>query len=73
MLVFKEGDNIGVSKMLTFYRKEPFFLQAEYADPLAVPCDNHVIGEGVKLPVKCLGMMCIQPNRSSFYSLCNVL
>ena len=54
MLVFKEGDNIGVSKMLTFYRKEPFFLQAEYADPLAVPCDNHVIGEGVKLPVNVL-------------------
>ena len=57
MLVFKEGDNIGVSKMLTFYRKEPFFLQAEYADRLAVPCDNHVIGEEVKLPVKCLGML----------------
>ena len=45
MMVFKEGDNIGVSKMLTFYRKDPFFLQAEYADPLVVPCDNRVIGE----------------------------
>lgn len=44
MIVFKEGDHIGVSKMLTFYRKEPFFLQAEYADPLTVPCKNHVIG-----------------------------
>ena len=44
MIVFKEGDHIGVSKMLTFYRKEPFFLQAEYANPLVVPCENHVIG-----------------------------
>ena len=45
MIVFKEGDNIGVSKLLTFYRKEPFYIQAEYADPLVVPCANPTIGE----------------------------
>lgn len=45
MIVFKEGDNIGVSKLLTFYRKEPFYIQAEYADPLVVPCANPIIGE----------------------------
>ena len=45
MIVFKEGDNIGVSKLLTFYRKEPFYIQAEYADPLVVPCANPVIGK----------------------------
>lgn len=44
MIVFKEGDHIGVSKMLTFYRKDPFYLQAEYADHLAVPCSNPTIG-----------------------------
>lgn len=45
MIVFKEGDNIGVSKLLTFYRKEPFYIQAEYADPLVVPCANPIIGK----------------------------
>jgi len=44
MIVFKEGDHIGVSKMLTFYRKEPFFLQAVYAEPLAVPSASPLIG-----------------------------
>jgi len=45
MIVFKEGDNIGVSKLLTFYRKEPFYIQAEYADPLVVPCANPIVGK----------------------------
>ena len=37
MLVYKEGDPIYHSKMLTFYRKEPFELEASYAQPKHIP------------------------------------
>lgn len=33
MMVYKEGDLIFHSKMLTFYRKEPFQLMASYFRP----------------------------------------
>jgi molecular chaperone DnaK (HSP70) len=41
MEIFKEGDQIYHSKMLTFYRKEPFTLEARYTD-LTLP--RHQIG-----------------------------
>lgn len=37
MEIFKEGDPIYHSKMLTFYRKEPFSLEARYLHPNRLP------------------------------------
>ena len=45
MLVYKEGDAIYHSKMLTFYRKEPFDLEASYSSPKELPCPYTDIGE----------------------------
>ena len=45
MVVFKEGDAIYHSKILSFYRKEPFELEACYQYPNIIPYLNPVIGE----------------------------
>ena len=45
MIVFKPGDLIYHSKILSFYRTEPFDLVACYADPKALPCPEEHIGE----------------------------
>lgn len=45
MLVYKEGDQIYHSKMLTFYRKEPFDLEASYASPEHLPFPYTDIGK----------------------------
>ncbi len=44
MLVFKPGDLIYHSKVLTFYRKENFALHAEYAEPANIPVSDPKIG-----------------------------
>lgn len=44
MTVFLEGDSIYHSKVLTFYRKEPFVLQVKYKDQKALPVSNFNIG-----------------------------
>ncbi len=44
MLVFKEGDQIYHSKLLTFYRKDDFTLTASYQNPAQVPYNNPFIG-----------------------------
>ena len=45
MVVFKEGDAIYHSKVLSFYRKEPFELEACYQYPNNIPYLNPIIGE----------------------------
>ncbi|XP_003390556.1 PREDICTED: heat shock 70 kDa protein 4-like isoform X2 [Amphimedon queenslandica] len=45
MTVFLEGDSIYHSKVLTFYRKEPFVLQVKYKDQKALPVSNSNIGK----------------------------
>jgi heat shock protein 4 len=37
LVVFPRGNSIPSTKILTFYRKEPFDLEAVYADPAALP------------------------------------
>lgn len=37
IIVFDRGNTIPSTKVLTFYRKEPFDLEAHYADPSAIP------------------------------------
>lgn len=37
LLVFPKGNGVPSTKVLTFYRKGPFDLQAEYAEPEALP------------------------------------
>ncbi|RUS21101.1 heat shock protein 70 family [Endogone sp. FLAS-F59071] len=37
IIVFDRGNTIPSTKVLTFYRKEPFDLEARYADPSAIP------------------------------------
>ena len=49
MLVYKEGDPIYHSKMLTFYRKELFELEASYASPNGLPYPCKDIGITVDL------------------------
>lgn len=44
MEVFPQFHQIPFSKMLTFYRKEPFTLEAKYSNPSQVPIPNHGIG-----------------------------
>lgn len=44
MLVYKEGDPIYHSKMLTFYRREPFDLEASYSSPKNLPFPSADIG-----------------------------
>ena len=44
MIVFKPGDAIYHSKVLTFYRKQPFSLHAEYAEPANIPVSDPRIG-----------------------------
>lgn len=44
MVVFKEGDAIYHSKVLSFYRKEPFELEACYQYPNNIPYLNPIIG-----------------------------
>ena len=44
MVVFKEGDSIYHSKVLTFYRKKPFDLVASYQFPSLLPCPAETIG-----------------------------
>ena len=45
MTVFEEGDYIYHSKILTFYRKEPFALQVKYKEPKTLPMSNVDIGK----------------------------
>ena len=40
MIVFKEGDSIYHSKVLSFYRKKPFDLVATYQFPSLLPCPS---------------------------------
>lgn len=47
MLVYKEGDPIYHSKMLTFYRREPFDLEAIYAPSKELPFPQTHIGIGI--------------------------
>lgn len=42
--VFQEQDEFPFSKMLTLYRKEPFVLNANYADPNRIPYPKTDIG-----------------------------
>lgn len=44
MVVFKEGDNIYHSKILTFYRKKSFDLVASYQLPSLIPYPSSNIG-----------------------------
>ena len=44
MVVFKEGDQIYHSKILSFYRKKPFDLMATYRDPSHLPYPSPDIG-----------------------------
>ncbi|KZT04185.1 heat shock protein 70 [Laetiporus sulphureus 93-53] len=37
LVVFPKGNNIPSTKVLTFYRKQPFDIEALYADPAALP------------------------------------
>ena len=62
MVVFKEGDAIHHSKILSFFRKEPFELEACYQDPKNVPYLNPIIGEcntRATLKLKGLPLICI--------------
>ena len=43
--MFKEGDTIYHSKILTFFRKESFALEATYAHPDKIPYPTPLIGE----------------------------
>ena len=43
--MFKEGDTIYHSKILTFFRKESFALEASYAHPNKIPYPTPLIGE----------------------------
>lgn len=45
MTVFKEGDQLYHSKMLRYYRKEPFRLDASYLHPDQIPYPNPFIGK----------------------------
>ena len=45
MVVFKEGDTIYHSKILSFFRKESFALEASYAHPDKIPYPTPLIGE----------------------------
>lgn len=45
MIVFNEGDQIYHSKVLTFFRKEPFQLIAQYQDPKTLPYPDPHIGK----------------------------
>ena len=45
MVVFKEGDTIYHSKILSFFRKESFALEASYAHPNKIPYPTPLIGE----------------------------
>ncbi len=44
MVVFKEGDQTYHSKVLSFYRKEPFELEATYLHPDQIPYPDPLIG-----------------------------
>ena len=44
MVVFKEGDQIYHSKVLSFYRKQPFDLVATYQKPSLLPYPTPAIG-----------------------------
>lgn len=46
--VFPRFHQIPFSKMLTFYRKEPFQLEARYTSPEIVPHKDSLIGMEVK-------------------------
>ena len=43
-MVYKEGDAIFHSKMLSFFRKEPFTLEASYASSVDLPVPDREIG-----------------------------
>lgn len=43
MLVFQEGEPFPFSKMISFYRKQPFALRAFYAHPNAIPFPSPAI------------------------------
>ena len=45
MVVFKEGDTIYHSKILTFFRKESFELEASYVHPDKIPYSSPLIGK----------------------------
>ena len=44
MEVFSRYHPVPFSKMLTFYRKEPFTLEARYSSPQDIPLDTQKIG-----------------------------
>ena len=43
--MFKEGDTIYHSKILSFFRKESFALEASYVHPDKIPYPTPLIGE----------------------------
>lgn len=45
MEVFPQFHQIPFSKMLTFYRKEPFTIEARYSNPNQIPFPNPGIGK----------------------------
>ena len=49
MTVVRTGDAIYHSKILSFYRKEPFSLEAVYAEPTKIPVSDPRIGEQLPL------------------------
>ena len=45
MHIFNEKDQTSHTKMLTFYRREPFDLEASYKFPKGLPCSDPFIGK----------------------------
>ena len=53
MEVFAVNHNFPFSKMLTFYRKEPFNLEANYAKNVDLPLKDGFIGKSCDRDVAC--------------------
>ncbi|CAG8487357.1 7527_t:CDS:2 [Scutellospora calospora] len=45
LVVFQKSNIIPSTKILTFYRKEPFDIEAYYSEPDKVPCSNSWVGK----------------------------
>ncbi|KAK0417954.1 hypothetical protein QR680_013296 [Steinernema hermaphroditum] len=75
--VFSKGDEFPFSKVITFFRKEPFQIDAQYANSASVPHTVHHIGswkvnnivapdnENRKVKVK------VRVNPNGLFSICN--
>ena len=77
LTVFNKGNVMPSTKILTFYRKEPFGLEAKYAKPEDLPGRmNHWIGrfsvKGVKADSKDDFMICKLKARLNLHGILNV-